>query len=188
MKVGLFFGTFNPVHNGHVEIVSQLVNKKIFNQIWIVLSPRSPHKNFNLTNKEARLEMLNITFKNYDNVLISDVEFKFSSPNYTIDTLSYLSNKFPNKKFAIIMGSDNYIKINSWRSSQEIQAKYSIYIYPREGFQIKNKNSRMVNYLDLPKIKISSTIIREGIVNKKDIITRYLPRNVYDFIKKNKLY
>ena len=188
MKVGLFFGTFNPVHNGHVEIVSQLLNKKIFNQIWIILSPRSPHKKFNLINKEARLEMLNITFKNYDNVVISDVEFKFNPPNYTIDTLSYLSNKFSKKIFAIIMGSDNYIKINSWRNSQEIQEKYSIYVYPREGAQIKNKNSRKINYLDFPIIKISSTSIREGIANKKDIITRYLPPNVYDFIKKNNLY
>ncbi len=189
MKIGLFFGTFNPVHFGHVEIVCRLLNDNIFNQIWIILTPRSPHKNSNLARKEHRLQMLNTAFKDYKKVIISDVEFNLKEPNYTINTLTYLHAKFPKYNFSIIMGSDNFLKIETWKNSGKIIDDYNIYVYPREGFRVTNNmHDKNVNYLNFPKIKISSTIIRDEIICKGKEIEQYLPSSVYEYIKIHHLY
>ena len=189
MKIGLFFGTFNPVHLGHIGIVTSILNKNIFDQLWIVLTPRSPHKNFNLTPKENRLEMLNIAFKNYQKVLISDVEFNLKEPNYTIDTLTYLSVKFPEHDFSIIIGSDNFLKIKTWKEANKIIEKYSIYVYPRAGFDcIINVNYKSIYRLRFPEIKISSTLIRNKISLKEKGLEDYLPLGVLKYIKEKQLY
>ena len=189
MKIGLFFGTFNPVHLGHTEVVSRVLNENIFNELWVVLTPRSPHKNFTIVKKKNRLEMLKIAFKNYEKVIISDIEFKLKQPNYTIDTLSYLSDKFPKHTFSIIMGSDNYLNINTWKKSNKIIEKYPIYIYPRGEFSVKNKmNSKNVYYLNFPKVRVSSTGIRFGISSKNKEIEQYLSSAVHEYIKTHQLY
>lgn len=189
MKIGLFFGTFNPVHLGHVEIVSRFLDENIFEELWIVLTPRSPHKNYNLVKKENRLEMLNLAFRNYKKVIISDVEFSFKHPNYTINTLNYLSTNFPNFSFSIIMGSDNFLSIKTWKDSIKIIEKYNIYVYPREGFFFKNNmNYKSIHYLDFPKIEISATFIREKILYNEKKAQQYLPAAVYNYIKTHQLY
>jgi len=189
MKIGLFFGTFNPVHLGHLEMISRILDKNIFNQVWIILTPRSPHKKFNLVKKEHRLEMLNIALQNYKNVLVSDVEFNLKEPNYTFDTLMHLSSKFPKYNFSIIMGSDNFLKIKTWKQSEKIIAHYSIYVYPRQGFNFQNQmNSKSIHYLNSPKIQISSTIIRDKIYQKERELEKYLPLGVRAYIKRHQLY
>ena len=133
--------------------------------------------------------MLKIAFKNYEKVIISDIEFKLKQPNYTIDTLSYLSDKFPKHTFSIVMGSDNYLNINTWKKSNEIIEKYPIYIYPRGEFSVKNKmNSKNVYYLNFPKMRVSSTGIRLGISSKNKEIEKYLSSEVLEYIKTHQLY
>ena len=189
MKIGLFFGTFNPVHLGHIEIISSILDKNIFNQLWIILSPKSPHKNFHLVKKENRLDMLNIAFQNYKNVLVSDIEFNLKEPNYTINTLTYLEANFPKYNFSIIMGSDNFLKIKTWKQSEKIIEHYSIYVYPRQGFNFHiQMNYKSIHYFNFPKIQISSTIIRDKINNKERELEKYLHSGVYEYIKERELY
>ena len=189
MKIGLFFGTFNPVHFGHIKIVSRLLDENIFEELWIILTPRSPHKTYNLVKKENRLEMLKLAFQDYSKVKISDIEFNFNQPNYTINTLTYLSANFPKFNFSIIMGSDNFLNIETWKDSFKIIEKYNIYVYPREGFLFINKMKyNNVHYLNYPKIEISATFIREKILYNEKNPQRYLPTVVYDYIKNNHLY
>tara|TARA_B100001758_G_C18406354_1_gene612378 strand:- start:453 stop:1022 length:570 start_codon:yes stop_codon:yes gene_type:complete len=189
MKIGLFFGTFNPVHLGHIEIVSRILDENIFDQLWIILSPRSPQKFFNLVKKENRLEMLNIAFQNYKNVLVSDIEFNLKEPNYTINTLTYIRFKFPKYHFSIIMGSDNFLKIKTWKQSKKIIENYSIYVYPRQGFNFQTQMSyKNIQYLNFPKIQISSTIIRDKIHHKERELEKYLPSGVRTYIRKHQLY
>ena len=111
MNIGLFFGTFNPVHLGHIKIISNILQKKLFDQIWIILSPRSPHKKYNLVDKNERFHMLEIAFANYKKVIVSDVEFYLNEPNYTAITLDYLKKKYSKNNFSIIMGSDSYLTL-----------------------------------------------------------------------------
>jgi len=189
MKIGLFFGTFNPVHLGHVGIVSRVLNEDIFDQLWIILTPRSPHKSFNLAQKENRLEMLNIAFENYRKVIISDIEFNLKEPNYTINTLTHLTAKFPKYNFSMIIGSDNFLKIKSWKESNKIIEKYNIYVYPRAGFEFNSHvNYKSIYQLELPEIQVSSTMIRDKINYKEKEAQQYLPLGVWAYIKENRLY
>ena len=189
MKIGLFFGTFNPVHLGHVEIATKILNENFFDQLWVILTPRSPHKNSNLVKKEDRLQMLKLAFKDYEKVLVSDVEFRLQEPNYTINTLKYLNNKFPKYTFSIIMGSDNFLKIKNWKNSSDIKSKYNIYVYPREGFPFKDiMNNKLTVFLDFPDLKVSSTHIRSNIISNPKDIEKYLSPKVFRYIKHNSLY
>ena len=189
MNIGLFFGSFNPVHLGHVNVISKILNEDIFNQLWIILSPKSPHKTQDLAKKNFRLKMLASAFNKFKNVVVSDVEFNLSEPNFTSNTLSYLTTKFPSYKFSIIMGSDNLQNFHTWKDYKKINKNFFIYVYPRGKFEIKNKLIyKNVIYLDLPKFNISATEIRKNFsINNKEV-KEVLPPEVYSYILKNRIY
>lgn len=190
MKIGLFFGTFDPPHLGHFEIVKKLINTKNFEEIWIVLSPLSPFKQNNLiTSFHHRTVMLQKTFLDLNNVKICDVELKLSQPNYTIETLNYLQKSFPNYKYSIIMGSDNFNKIHLWKDSQKIIKKFPLFVYPRKDHPLNNKLIKLNSIASLVHMKtipISSSTIRSKIYST-DISNQLMPA-VKDYILKNKLY
>ena len=189
MNIGLFFGSFNPVHLGHVKVVSKILNEDIFDQLWIILSPKSPHKTTDLAKKNVRLKMLELAFNEFKNVLISDVEFNLSEPNFTFNTLSFLTTKFPGYKFSIIMGSDNLQNFHTWKDYKKINKNFSIYVYPRGKIEIKNKLIyKNVIYLDLPKFNISATEIRKNLSINNLGEKKNLPSEVYSYILKNRIY
>ena len=190
MKVGLFFGTFDPVHLGHYKIVKNLISNKKFNQIWVIPSPLSPFKKNNIiTSFQHRKLMLQKTFSDLNNVLICDVELKLRQPNYTIETLIYLQKAYPENKYSVIMGSDNFNKIHLWKDSKKIIKNYPIYIYPREGYSINDsviKLNSKIKLISIDTTPISSSLIRLNINSKK--LVNYLKPSVKDYILSNNLY
>ncbi len=186
MNIGLFFGTFNPVHVGHVKIISKILKQNLFDQIWIVLSPRSPHKKYYLVDKDDRFRMLQIAFVDYKKVIVSDVEFFLNEPNYTAITLEYLKKKYPKNNFSIIMGSDNYLSLGSWAYYRDI-LKNKIYVYPRKDYFIK-KIEGNITILDLDEMEISSTLIRDKFQKGIEDVAIYLNTDVFKYITKKRLY
>ena len=186
MNIGLFFGTFNPVHSGHTKIISNILQQKLFDQIWIILSPRSPHKKYNLVDKNDRFNMLEIAFANYKNVIVSDVEFSLNEPNYTAMTLDYLKKKNSKHNFSIIMGSDSYLTLGSWLRAKDV-LKNKIYVYPRKDYVIK-KIEANTTILDLDEMDISSTLIRNKFQKEIEDVVQYLNHDVFKYINRKNLY
>ena len=188
MKIGLYFGSFNPVHNGHLIIAKHVINNTDLKQVWMVISPQNPLKNSNsLLNKYDRLNMVQSALEGETKIKASTIEFNLPSPSFTIDTLTYLKEKYTQHQFYIIMGSDSFTNIKNWKNYEMIIKNYQIYIYERTGFPIKNIKDAIVNKLEAPLVEISSSEIRNIIKKGKSI--RYLvPDVVYQQIKENKYY
>ena len=188
MKIGLYFGSFNPVHNGHLIIAKHVINNTDLKQVWVVISPQNPLKNSSsLLNKYDRLNMVQSALEGETKIKASTIEFNLPSPSFTIDTLTYLKEKYTQHQFYIIMGSDSFTNIKNWKNFEMIIKNYQIYIYERTGFPIKNIKDAIVNKLEAPLVEISSSEIRNIIKKGKSI--RYLvPDVVYQQIKENKYY
>jgi nicotinate-nucleotide adenylyltransferase len=191
MKIGLYFGTFNPIHIGHLIVANHLVEFSDLDEVWLVVTPHNPHKQKNtLLNDYTRLEMAHLATEDYPKLKPSDIEFKLAQPNYTIDTLVYLEEKYPKHQFALIMGEDNLDTFHKWKNYEVILDRYSIYVYPRVSEIKKENNLRQhpnVHIIDAPIVEISSTFIRDSIKNKKNI-QPLLPKKVWEFIDKNAFY
>ncbi len=188
MKIGLYFGSFNPVHIGHLIIANHLVTNTDLQQVWLVVSPQNPLKpSASLLNEYHRLHLARIAIEGEKNLKVSNVEFNLPKPSYTIDTLIYLEEKYPEHQFAIIMGSDSLLNISKWKNYQALLKNYSIYIYKRPGFTIDETNITNLHILDAPLLEISSTQIRKLIKEHKSI--RYLvPDMVLEEIEKYGYY
>ena len=191
MKIGLYFGTFNPIHIGHLIIANHFAEFTDLDEVWLVVTPHNPFKKKNsLLNDYHRLEMVHLATEDYPKLKPTDIEFKLQQPNYTIDTLAYLEEKYPMHQFALIMGEDNLNTFHKWKNYEVILERYGIYVYPRVSENKKEselKNHPQINFVDAPVIEISSTFIRESIKNKKN--TRaLLPEKVWNFIDKNGFY
>jgi len=188
MKIGLYFGSFNPVHNGHLIIAKHVINNTDLKQVWMVISPQNPLKKSNsLLNKYDRLNMVQSALEGETKIKASTIEFNLPSPSFTIDTLAYLKEKHKQHQFSIIMGSDSFTNIKKWKNYEMIIKNYEIYIYQRTGYPIQNIEETIVNKLDAPLIEISSSSIRKIIKEGKSI--RYLVPDVVDQqIKENKYY
>jgi nicotinate-nucleotide adenylyltransferase len=174
MKIGLYFGSFNPVHNGHLIIANFVANYTSLDRIWFVVSPQNPFKQkSSLINEHHRKHLIDLAIEGEKKLRTSNIEFKLPVPSYTIDTLTYLKDKYPTDKFSIIMGSDSFQNIKNWKNSQVLIKNYSIIIYERPGFKVDSKvlNEKVV-LLKAPLLDISSTQIRQMIQEKKSI--RYL--------------
>lgn len=177
MKIGLYFGSFNPVHIGHLIIANHAVNETDLNQVWFVVSPQNPFKqSTSLLNEHQRLHLINAAIDGENNLRASNVEFNLPKPSYTVDSLAYLKEKYPEYEFCILMGSDGFQNLNKWKNFEVITANHPIYIYKRPAFEITETHGAQVQVLDAPLLQISSTHIRELIKNKKSI--RFLVSDV----------
>lgn len=189
MKIGLYFGSFNPVHTGHLIIANYLGNYTELDQVWFIVSPQNPLKNSNsLINENHRKHLIDLAIEGENKLRSSNIEFKLPRPSYTIDTLTHLSDKYPQHQFSVIMGSDAFSNIKRWKNYGVLLKSYSIYIYERPGFKVKSEMiTENIKVLDAPLLQISSTHIREMIQQKKSI--RYLvPDIVKEEIEQQQYY
>jgi nicotinate-nucleotide adenylyltransferase len=194
MKVGLYFGTFNPIHIGHLIIANHFAEFTDLEQIWMVVTPHNPLKKKNtLLDDYHRLEMVHLATANYPKIKPSDIEFKLSQPNYTVNTLVHLQEKFPAYEFALIMGEDNLNSLNKWKNYEVILQNYELYVYPRISAEprpelpfLEDFKSK-IHIVEAPAVEISSTFIRNAIKNKKNI-SPMLPEKVAEYIEHNLFY
>lgn len=173
MHIGLYFGSFNPIHIGHLIIASYAKHTTDLQQVWLVVSPQNPLKpSKSLLNEYDRLHLIHKAIDDDPNLKVTDVEFKLSKPSYTVHTLVHLSEKYPQHRFSIIMGSDSFMNLTQWKNYEYILKNHRIYIFKRTGFEIENKLDADISVMEAPLLDISSTKIREMI--KASIPIRYL--------------
>lgn len=173
MKIGLYFGSFNPIHIGHLIIASNILNTTDLEKIWFVVSPQNPFKKSQtLLNEYQRLHLVRLATEDDTRLKAIDVEFKLNKPSYTIDTILYLKEKYPRFYFSIIMGSDSFVNIQKWKNHEKLIEENKILIYKRPGFEVTTKHLNVFVLNNTPLIEISATSIRELIRKGKSI--RYL--------------
>ena len=189
MKIGLFFGSFNPIHIGHLAIANYFAEFTDMHQVWFVVSPQNPFKEkASLLAEHHRLALVNEAIA-YDNRFkASDIEFNMPKPSYTIDTLTYLNEKYPKHEFVLIMGADNIKSFHKWKNSKEILKQHQIYVYPRPNIDISvlEENDRII-ITKAPIIEISSSFIRNAIKDKKDI-RYFLHPDVFKYLDEMNFY
>ena len=194
-RIGLYFGSFNPIHIGHVAIAGYMTEFTGLHQVWFVVSPHNPLKNKeSLLADHHRLYMAQLAIGDNDRIKTSDIEFKLPVPSYTIDTLTYLNEKYDNNKFCLVMGEDNLYTLHKWKNAAELAAKYPIYVYPRPD--AKKPASLLldqilsvaeIHYIKAPLMEISGTFIRNGIKKGKDM-SYFLPPAVWKYIVEMHFY
>ncbi|ATA92346.1 nicotinate (nicotinamide) nucleotide adenylyltransferase [Capnocytophaga canimorsus] len=184
-KIGLFFGSFNPIHIGHLIIANHLVEHSDMDELWLVVTPQNPFKEKkSLLDNYHRLEMVHRAVEAYPKIRPSDIEFRLPQPNYTINTLMYLEEKFPNYTFSLIMGEDNLKSFYKWKNYEQILANYHLYIYPRisEGnLPDIFLNHPNIKFIQAPIIELSATFIRQEIKEKRNV-KPLLPEKVWQYI------
>lgn len=189
MKIGLYFGTFNPIHIGHLIIAQAALNGSPIQQVWFVVSPSSPDKNYTkLLHEFDRYDLVREAISGNPAMKVSDVEFALPKPSYTYMTLEKLRQKHPEHEFFIIMGSDNYQNLHKWKNVEEIRKQVRFIIYPRNEHESRtNGDDELVHIIDAPLLHISSTYIRQQIKNDKDV--RYLlPEDCSRLIREKGFY
>lgn len=188
MKVGLYFGSFNPIHTGHLIVASYVANHTDCQQVWFVVSPQNPLKPSSvLLNEYHRLHLVRLAVEDDLRLKASDVEFKLPRPSYTIDTLTYLREKYPTNEFSIVMGSDSFQNLSRWKNFEQLVRDYSFIIYQRPGFPITDNHGANISILQAPLLQLSATEIRDNIRSGKSI--RYLvPDAVREEIEQNHYY
>jgi nicotinate-nucleotide adenylyltransferase len=194
MKIGLYFGTFNPIHVGHLIIANHMAEHSDLDQVWMVVTPHNPlKKKSTLLADHHRLEMVFLATEDFPKIKPSDIEFKLSQPNYTVNTLVHLEEKYPEHTFSLIMGEDNLKSFHKWKNYEAILAHHEIYVYPRLDTtadateNILFKNHPKIHLIDAPVVEISSTVIRENIKNGKNVLPLLSPK-VWDYIDHNNFY
>jgi nicotinate-nucleotide adenylyltransferase len=189
MKIGLLFGSFNPIHVGHLIIANYMANYTTLDKVWLVVSPQNPLKKYNdLINTYDRLEMAKLATDDSNKLEVSDVELRLPQPSYTIDTLTYLKEKYPQHEFALIMGSDNLVSLPKWKNYKLILRDYQIYVYPRPGYENTDLATHpSVTITMTPLMELSATFIRQSIAQKKNV-QYFVPDVVLEFIDSKHLY
>ncbi len=192
MKIGLFFGSFNPIHIGHLILANYILENSDMDQLWFVVSPQNPFKEKKtLLNDHNRLDMVQLAVKNYPNMRASNVEFSLPKPSYTVDTLAYLNEKHPEHSFALIMGEDNLASLRKWKNAEFLMDHYQIIVYPR----IYDKEKSTSDYPEHPNIKLvhapiielSATEIRTMIKANKNV-RPMLPPEVFEYLDGSSFY
>lgn len=190
-KVGLFFGTFNPIHVGHLTIANHMAEYSDLDQVWFVVTPHSPFKKKStLLDNNHRYQMVDRAVEFYPKLKASNIEFNLPQPNYTINTLVHLEEKYPDYNFALIMGEDNLKGLHKWKNYELILENYSVYVYPRisEGkVETQFDNHKKIQHIKAPIMEISSTFIRKAVKNRKNI-RPLLPNNVWEYLDEMNFY
>ena len=194
-KIGLYFGSFNPVHIGHMAIAGYMTEFAGLDQLWFVVSPHNPlKKKETLLADHHRLYMSQLAIGDSQKLKATDIEFKLPVPSYTIDTLIYLKERYPKNEFSLVMGEDNLYTLHKWKNAIELVSRYPIYIYPRPDS--KRPSSLLLDQIlhgadlhkvNAPVMEISGTFIRDGIKNGKDM-SYFLPPAVWKYIKEMHFY
>ena len=194
-KVGLYFGSFNPIHIGHQAIAGYMTEFAGLEQVWFVVSPHNPLKSKEtLLEDHHRLYMTQLAIGDNDKLKASDIEFKLPVPSYTIDTLTYLKEKYPKNKFCLVMGEDNLYTLHKWKNAKELLKEHPVYVYPRP-YSVKPPSvildnlisSADLHFVNAPLMDISGTFIRNGIKKGKDM-SYYLAPSVWHYIKEMHFY
>ena len=188
MKTGLYFGSFNPIHHGHLIIASQMFNLGLVDELWFVISPQNPFKPAaGLLNENHRYHLVQKAIEEDPRFKASNIEFNLPRPSYTVDTLTYLHEKYPGREFCIVMGSDGFSNMDKWKNAATLFKNYEIIVYPRPGHPVENTFGAKVTVATAPYLEISSTFIRNLIKEKKSI--QYLvPDAVMEEIERNNYY
>jgi len=189
MHIGLFFGSFNPIHVGHLILANYMVEFTDVKQIWFVVSPHNPLKEkASLLHQNQRLHMVNLAIENSPVFKASNIEFNLPQPSYTINTLAHLKEKFPKHQFSLIIGEDNLENFKKWKNYEEILKKHHLYVYPRPGADAGElKNHPSVTFTNAPLVDISSTFIRSAIKDGKDV-SFFMPKGVAEYISEMNFY
>jgi len=188
MHIGLYFGSFNPIHIGHLIIANHVLQHSEIDKIWFVISPHNPLKeSHSLLNEYHRLHLVELAIESNPKFRASNVEFSLPKPSYTIDTLTYLSEKFPLERFSVIMGSDSFSNIARWKNYQQLLDQYELIIYRRPGFEVAKMNTGHIQVMDAPMLDISASFIRQQIQAKKSV-QYLLPDPVWEYVRTNRYY
>ncbi len=188
MNIGLYFGSFNPVHSGHLIIANHILNETSLERVWFIVSPQNPFKgNATLLNEYNRLHLLKLATEDDPRIKVMDIEFGLPKPSYTSVTLAHLVEKYPQHEFSIIMGSDSFQNLHKWKNAEYIIRNYPVYVYLRPGFEIQNHVNARLHIVEAPLLQISATQIRQLIKERKSI--RYMvPEKVREEIEKGNYY
>ena len=189
MKIGLFFGSFNPIHIGHLIIANYIAHYTSIDQVWMIVSPHNPlKKKSDLVNMYDRLEMARLATETADKLKVSDVEFKLPQPSYTIDTLAHLGERYPEHEFSLIMGADNLKSLKKWKNYELLLKHHKILVYPRPGYEnIELSSHPSVTVTETPLMEISSTFIRRAVSEGKNV-QYFVPEVVLEFMDSKNLY
>jgi nicotinate-nucleotide adenylyltransferase len=188
MKVGLFFGSFNPIHIGHLAIANYMLEYSDMDKIWFVVSPQNPFKEKkSLLAEHHRLRLVDIAIEDDFRFKASNIEFSMPQPSYTVDTLAYLKDKYPEIDFVLIMGEDNLKGLHKWKNADLIINDYQIYVYPRDNKTLEKQLYDNVIVLNAPLIEVSSSFIRQAIKEKKDV-RYFMNTRVAEYVKEMHFY
>lgn len=190
MKIGLFFGTYNPIHAGHMIIANYMAEFTDLDRVWVVVTPHNPFKEKkSMLADHHRMQLVRRAIGDDNRFRAIDVEFNLPQPNYTIHTLTYLGEKYPEHDFVLVMGADNLSHFPKWKNYQQILDNHQVYVYPRVEEKEFGEllNHPRISLFPAPMIQISSSFIRKAIADKKDI-RHYLPKDVYEYIREMHFY
>jgi len=194
--IALFFGSYNPIHIGHLIIANYILEFTAINELWFIVSPHNPFKDKKtLISAKHRIEMVNRAIATTQRMKASDIEYTMPRPSYSIDTVTLLKKKYPDHIFHIVLGSDNISKLHKWKNFKKLLMKYKFLVYPRHGFPYSKANLPDIicsfmssfHFINAPKIEISSTFIRNAISQERDL-NFFLPGDVYKYISENNLF
>lgn len=191
MNIGLYFGSFNPIHIGHLIIANHMVEHSDLDQVWFVVTPHNPHKQKNtLLADHHRLAMVNIVLEDYPKLKSSNIEFNLTQPSYTVNTLVHIGEKYPDDNFGLIMGEDNLKSFHKWKNYETILENNHIYVYPRVSqgtVETQFSDHPKIHKIDAPIVEISSTFIRKSIKTKKNI-RPLVPKEVWKYMDEMNFY
>jgi len=189
MKIGLFFGSFNPVHTGHLLVASYITGFTDIEKVWMVVSPQNPFKpRGSLANIADRLEMVRLATNGSKSIEASDAELHLPLPSYTVDTLSFLTGKYPEHDFSLIMGADTVSSLPGWKDHTKILENFHVYVYPRSGYDLSSLSTAGKLILtNTPLVEVSSTFIRDSIRKGKNM-QYWVPEPVLDYISRHSLF
>ncbi len=189
-EIGIFSGSFNPIHNGHLIMANYMCEFTTLDEVWLIVTPHNPLKSrHDMLDEQDRLKMVELAVNKYNNIKASDVELHMKRPSFTINTLEKLSQEHPDCNFSLIIGADNWSFFDKWKDSEKIIDNYKILIYPRHSFEsvVPESLNETIKIVNAPIVEISSTFIRVSIKEGKNI-RAFLPPEVYEFVESNSFY